>query len=110
MKAKLIRGDLAVAPKSAAYSADFVESNSREDPANPKGRVWNWGTVLEGPLVWQLCCQGVALPDDDECREVAGLTDQQLGELQAAYELLKQDGSYQSLASQPGIIDESDDV
>lgn len=36
------------------------------------------GTAIEGPNVWQLVRVGSAKPADKECRDAAGMTDEQI--------------------------------
>lgn len=47
------------------------------------------GTEIEHPDAWRLVRMGVADPVDDECREAAGLTPEQIAERQARYEKLE---------------------
>ena len=121
MKAKLIRSDLDVALEWSlkAYGQEFVDENSAPNPNGQKLggkpiRRWKWGTIIEHPTAWKLCRAGSAEPVDDECREMVGLTGAELEDLQARYNKLSRDGSYEEeltdAATATEIIDEGEDV
>lgn len=92
MRCKLIRPDMVV---SYPGGVNALPPELREQVvvldvfANGKVRpraFFKVGTILDFPDCWRLVQQGCALPDDDECREKADRTPEQLSRAQAVYE------------------------
>lgn len=87
MKAKLLRPLVGEPPDSPEVQARVVFP----EPPKQDGRgawVWPAGTEIEHWQAFRLVQQGVAVAVDDECRQAANRTKQQLATAQHAYERL----------------------
>ena len=108
MKAKFIRGDQWVAPNAYdALGKETVESMSTVIDGH---RCWNVGAVLDNPQAYLLVRNGVATPEDDECRVRAGMDTEQLSVSQRRYqEMLDRVEDERVEIADENTIDEDDD-
>jgi hypothetical protein len=91
MKCKLIR-EMEVAP--GAMPQAFVAANAtmRVETRNQRPKhvlYWKVGTVFDLPDSFYLVRMGCAIPEDDECRERADMSDEQMATAQSQYEKVR---------------------
>ncbi|HWL09550.1 MAG TPA: hypothetical protein VNQ76_14165 [Planctomicrobium sp.] len=87
MKAKLVREHDVLNPDynrdhhtlCVARGERYPISMTKKAPA---------GTIIDHPEAWRLVTLGAAVPEDDECRQRAGLTEKQMEKVIAAAERL----------------------
>ena len=86
MKAKLIRDDIE-ASETAAKDAKGIEVREvRRNGETVPVRFWTKGATIEHPDAYRLVQMGIAEPADDECKEKANRTEEQLKAARYAYE------------------------
>ena len=63
------------------------EANCKRSPQYPDGKMQE-GTVIDHPDAWRIVRRGMAVPEDDECRERCGMNNAQIALAQKAHERL----------------------
>lgn len=116
MKAKVIRSDFEVGPSAyRLFGEDWVLANSVPHPSGQvtfgrKRRIFKPGTVLSFDKAFRLVQNGVCVPVDQECRQRAGLTEEQMRDRQARYERMQESGSLmEELEARENAIPITDD-
>ena len=87
MKCKLLRDMDGRNPDYNEEAALVSRANGVEYDV-PRDCVRPLGTVIDHPDSWQLVQQGVAIPEDEECRAKANMTPAQMAAAVAAYDRL----------------------
>ena len=93
MKAKLLRETQSINPmyrtEDGRYNHAKYKQHKREGIKNPLHVINPVGTIIDHPDCWRLVRCGVAEPVDDECRNAAGMTVEQIAKSAAEYERLE---------------------
>jgi hypothetical protein len=93
MKAKLLRETESINPiyrtDSGSYNFPKYKKHRRDGLNHPLHVTNPIGTEIDDPDCWRLVRCGVAEPLDDECRNAAGMTSDQITQLTAEYERLE---------------------
>jgi hypothetical protein len=84
MKCELIRDDLECTAKEPDESQTVIKEILRSGKI-VKRRFWNSGAMIDDSRCFRLVQMGVAIPADDECREAAGMTPEQIRAAKHAY-------------------------
>ncbi len=87
MKCELIRDDL----ECNDPTPDEEQTEIREvfrNRKNCKLRFWKQGALIDDSRCFRLVQMGVAIPADDECREAAGMTPEQIRKAKHGYSRL----------------------
>lgn len=87
MKCKLIRYDC-VTPNPAWSAKKAMQAKVKGRAYSvPKTLPLKFGTVVDHPDAYLLVQMGQAIPEDEACRQAAGLTPEQMAHVQKRYEL-----------------------
>lgn len=76
MKARIVLNDVQCSRKVAKGTPQT--SVRAPIPGRRPAHYWDVGAIIDHPDAWKLVRQGIAEPADDECRERAGLTAEQM--------------------------------
>lgn len=92
IKAKIIRDDISVnldeVPEDSELRQSIVFRDVMRNGRMQPRPFWKVGTIIQHPMCYRLVQMGIAVPADEGCAALAGMTTQQQAKAQHAAERL----------------------